>query len=84
MCWAFPITGRSHGLAAAPDHGQVALGANNVARGPHTGPPQVQRHFIGPKRHLAMAWRRRQAMGTPGNWERPVTGNAIPLNGNAI
>ena len=38
-----------------------------------------------------MAWRRRQAMGTPSNWERhsikwerPVTGNAITLNGNAI
>ena len=36
--WAFPVTGRSHGLAAAPGHGQVALGANKVARGPHTGP----------------------------------------------
>ena len=30
------------------------------------------------QRHLAMAWRRRrQAMGTPSNWERQVTGNAI-------
>ena len=37
--WAFPVTGRSLGLAAAPGHGQVALGANKVARGPHTGPP---------------------------------------------
>jgi hypothetical protein len=27
---------------------------------------------------------RRQAMGTPSNWERPVKGKAIPLNGNAI
>jgi len=26
--WAFPVIGRSHGLAAvAPGHGQVALGA---------------------------------------------------------
>ena len=37
--WAFPVTGRSHGLAAAPGHGQVALGAKKVARGPHSGPP---------------------------------------------
>ena len=36
--WAFPFTGRSHGLAAAaPGHGQVALGAKKVALGP--GPP---------------------------------------------
>ena len=58
---AFPINGMAPGLAAAPGHGQVALGAKKVARGPHTGSPQGQRHFIGPKRHLAMAWRRRQA-----------------------
>ena len=32
------VTGRSHGLAAAaPGHGQVALGAKKVAPGP--GPP---------------------------------------------
>ena len=37
-----------------------------------------------PQRHLAMASRRRQAMGTPSNWERPVTGNAITLIGSAI
>ena len=36
-------------------------------------------HFIDHQRHLAMAWRRRQAMGTPSNWERPVNGNAITL-----
>ena len=31
--WAFPVTERSHGLAAAaPVHGQVALGAKKVAR----------------------------------------------------
>ena len=38
--WAFPVTGRSHGLAAAaPGHGQVALGAKKVALGPA---PQVR------------------------------------------
>ena len=63
---AFPVTGRSHGLAAAPRHGQVALGTNKVALDLGGGP----RHFIGPQRHLAMAWHRRQAMGTPSNWER--------------
>ena len=53
-------------------------------RGPGPGPGMgAPRHFLRPKRHLAMAWRRRQAMGTPSNWERPVNGNAIPLNGNA-
>jgi hypothetical protein len=31
--------------------------------------------------HL-MEWRS-QLLGVPSNWERPVTGNAIPLNGNA-
>ena len=30
--------------------------------GPGVGAP---RHFIGPQRHLSMAWRRRQAMGYP-------------------
>jgi len=42
------------------------------------------RHFIGPQRHLAMAWRRLQAMGMPSNWERPETGTTITLIGNAI
>ena len=38
---------------------------------------RTQRHLLRPQRHLAMAWRRRhQGMGTPNNWERPVTGNA--------
>ena len=89
---AFPVTGLSHGLAAAPGHGQVALGTKKVARpwgGQGMGAP---RHFLRPQRQLAMAWRRRQAMETPSNWERPVTGtgnaitsigNAITLNGNA-
>ena len=39
---AFPINGMAPGLAVAPGHGQVALGANKVARGPHRA-PQVQR-----------------------------------------
>ncbi len=57
--WAFPVTGRSHGLvAAAPGHGQVALGAKKVARtwtgaGPGPGGPDPaplsspQRHLLG-------------------------------------
>ena len=52
------------------DHGQVAL----------TPQVWVPRHFLRPKRHLALAWRRRrQAMGTSCNWERPIAGNAIAL-----
>ena len=69
-----------HGLvAAAPGHGQVALGTKKAARtwtgaGPGPGGARTQRHFLRPQRHLAMAWRRRrQAMG------RPVTGNAQSL-----
>ena len=46
---AFPVIGRSHGLPAG--HGQVALGANKVARGPHWA-PQDQRHSIGPQAPL--------------------------------
>ena len=45
--------------------------------GPGVGAP---RHFIGPQRHLAMAWLRRQAIGTPSNRERPVNRNAITLD----
>ena len=43
------------------------------------------RHLLRPKRRLAMAWNRRQAMGTPSNRERPVTGNAWerPVTGAA-
>ena len=51
-----------------------------AAPGPGPGP----RHFLRPQRHLAMGLRRRQVMGTPSNWERPVNGNAIPFNGNAL
>ena len=39
---AFPINGMAPGLAAAPGHGQVALGANKVVRGPHTGASGAQ------------------------------------------
>jgi len=53
-----------------PGHGQVAL----------TPQVWVPRHFLRPKRHLALAWRRRrQAMGTSCNWERLTTAIAIPL-----
>ena len=64
--WRFHLLGVSihlfgHGLAAAaaPGHGQVALGTKKVAR--NLG-PRVQdlRHFLRPQRHLAMAWRRRR------------------------
>ena len=43
--WAFTVTGRSPGLAAAaaPGRGQVALGAKKVALGP-SGPPRGPRH----------------------------------------
>ena len=66
---AFPVIGRSHGLAAAPGHGQVALGTNKVALdlgGPVWGPRAT---LLAPSATW-MAWRRRQAMGTPSNWER--------------
>ena len=36
------------------------------------------RHFLRPRRHLAMVW----PAARP--WERPVTENATTLNGNAI
>jgi len=44
----------SHGLAAAPGHGQVALGTNNLARpwGPGVVAP---RNFVGTQRYLPMA-----------------------------
>ena len=74
----FPVTGRSHGLAAAPGHGQVVLGAKKVARGPHSGPPQGRATSFVP----SATWPWPGAAARP--WERPVTGNAITLNGNAI
>ena len=58
---AFPIHEMAPSLAVAPGHGPVTLGAKEVARGRHTGKPQGQRRSLCPKRHLAMAWRRRQA-----------------------
>ena len=46
---------------------------------------RTQRHFLDPQRHYAMAWCRcRQAMGTPSNWELPITGNAQKISENAI
>ena len=67
---AFAINGMAPGLAAAPDHGQVALGTKKMALA--LGAPGVRapRHFIGLQRHLAMAWRRRQAWRHSINRER--------------
>jgi hypothetical protein len=72
---AFPVTGRSQ-LLGFPTawrwrHAKAKWRWGPVKwRGPPHRSPQVQRHFIRPKRHLAIAWRRRQAMGTPSNRER--------------
>ena len=68
MLWAFPVTGRSHGLAAAPGHGQVA----------RVRAPQVR---VRPRSRSSATWPGPGAAARP--WERPVTGNAITLNGNA-
>ena len=65
---AFPINGMAPGLAAAPGHGQVALGTKKVAAlgGPEWG---ARATFFAPS-----------ATWPPGAaarpWERPVTGNA--------
>ena len=64
---AFPINGMAPGLAAAPGHGQVALGVKKVALA--LGGP-APRHFLGPRRRR-QAWRQsinreRHNM----NWER--------------
>ena len=73
--WAFPVTGRSHGLAAAAR--PWPSGAGGEESGADLDQGRTQCHFLRPQRHLAMAWRRhRQATGTPIKWERPVTGNA--------
>ena len=66
---AFPVTGLSHGPAAAPGHGQVALGTKKVA--------------LDLDRARTRTWQAR-TRATARPWERPVTGNAITLNGNAI
>ena len=75
---AFPVTGRSHGLAAAPAHGQVALGTNKVALalgGPVWGPRAT---FLAP----SATWPWPGAAARPG--AIPLIGNAITLIGNAI
>ena len=89
MEWRYQLLGVPMAWRRRRQASQVALGAKKVAQVRAPG-SQSPRHFLRPKRHLAMARRRRQAMGTPSNWERhsikgerPVTGNAIPLNGNA-
>ena len=49
-----------------PQHPTVAQGPKKVARGPHSGPRSRSAPLSSPqKRHLAMAWRHRQAMGYP-------------------
>ena len=72
---AFPITGRSHGLAAAPGHGQVALAAKKEALGPSPpgpgpAPVQVRATFFAPS--ATRPWP--GAAARP--WERPLTWNA--------
>ena len=72
--WAFPVSGRSHGLAAAaPGHGQVALGAKKVALDPgprsrsRSAPPSSSQAPLGhglappPPGH-----------GQISNWKRPL------------
>ena len=79
---AFPIHGMAPSLAAAPGHGQVALGAKKVALGPA---PQVR---VRPRSRSAPLSSSQAPLGhglappPPGpgqisNWKRPVNGNAI-------
>ena len=85
--WAFPVTVRSQGLAAAAlGYGQVVLGAKKVALSPAprsgSGPRPGPHHILRPKRNgLAPpplpGHGNAQKLGTPSNW------NAIPLHGNA-
>ena len=51
MAMAFPVTWRSHGLAAAPGHGQVALGAQKVALGPSGRGPAPLSSYDAPLGH---------------------------------
>ena len=87
---AFPVTGRSHWmewrshLLGVPSYwafpwpsGPWDEESGADLGGPGMGAP---RHFLRPQRNLAMAWRRRQAMGTPSNWERLAIGKAISLD----
>ena len=60
---------------------QIANVHSAALGGSRMGAP---RHFLRPQHHLAMAWRRHQAMGMPSNWECPVTGNTMTLNGLQI
>ena len=52
---------------------------------PIPGPGPGPRHFLRPKRHLAMAWRRRQAPGYPRSpirfRERPLDSRERPADG---
>ena len=73
--WAFPWPGG--GARPWPSGAWDEESGADLDRGrSRTWGGRVPRHFLLPQQHLAMAWRRRQAMGTPRNWERPVTGNA--------
>ena len=74
----FPIQGMAPGLAAVPGHGQVALGAKEVARGPHSRPPQGRATSFVP----SATWPWPGAAARPG--AIPLIGNAITLIGNAI
>jgi len=73
---AFPIIGMVPGLAAVPGHGQVALGAKEVARGPHSGPPQGRASSFVPSATwpwpgaATRPYGNAQFLGTPRNWER--------------
>ena len=77
--WAFPVTGRSHGLAAAaPGHGQLALEAKKVARtwtgaGPGPGGPGPSATFFAPS--ATWPWLGAAAAAAR-PWERQVKGNA--------
>ena len=75
---AFPINGMAPGLAAAPGHGQVALGTKKVALapgGPSVGAPTT---FLAPSATLPWLG----AATKPG--AIPLTRNAITLIGSAI
>ena len=70
--WALPWLGGGARLWPSGAGGEES-GAGSGPPRSRSGPGPGPRHFLRPKRHLAMAWRRRrQAMGTPSNWELPV------------
>jgi len=71
----------SHSLAAAPGHRRKWRGPG---QGPGIGAP---RPFLHAQRHLAMAWRRRQAMGYPRTPIRSEVGGLLRpgnLNGSCM